>query len=320
MLKSKGEKKMENSGDYSRITPEELLEKMKSGDKFSLIDTLTNDHFRKVHLPNAENACVFEVVFLENISKITKDKGEEIILYGFSEKTMDAPMAADKLQRTGYEKVRVLEGGIESWGRLGYALEGEDPDFPLEATHSVTLQDGTYTVDPGESLIEWTGRNPFTKHHGTVALSAGEIIMKDGLLTGSFEIDMKSIKNINLEGDPLQSVLISHLLSDDFFFVERYPKAKLTIHSGKLVSEPNPSSPNLEMEGLLELMGIKKEIAFQATVNPDGQGGYISEAHFDFDRTRWNIIYGSTRFFEHLGMHLVFDLISLQVKILCHGS
>jgi len=31
------------------------------------------------------------------------------------------------------------------------------------------------------------------------------------------------------------------------------------------------------------------------------------EAHFDIDRTKWDIIYGSSRFFEHLGMHLVFD-------------
>ena len=43
--------------------------------------------------------------------------------------------------------------------------------------------------------------------------------------------------------------------------------------------------------------------------------GLVAEAHFDIDRTRWKVIYGSTRFFEHLGMHLVFDLISFQVKI-----
>jgi hypothetical protein len=39
------------------------------------------------------------------------------------------------------------------------------------------------------------------------------------------------------------------------------------------------------------------------------------EAHFDIDRTCWDIIYGSTRFFEHLGMHKVFDLVSLQLYI-----
>ncbi len=33
-------------------------------------------------------------------------------------------------------------------------------------------------------------------------------------------------------------------------------------------------------------------------------------------RTKWNIVYGSTRFFEHLGKHLVFDLIGIQVRII----
>jgi len=36
---------------------------------------------------------------------------------------------------------------------------------------------------------------------------------------------------------------------------------------------------------------------------------------FDIDRTRWNVIYGSSRFFEHLGMHLMFDPISIQIRI-----
>ena len=42
----------------------------------------------------------------------------------------------------------------------------------------------------------------------------------------------------------------------------------------------------------------------------------IMEAHFDIDRTKWNVIYGSIRFFEHLGMHKVFDLISLQLRVI----
>ena len=42
---------------------------------------------------------------------------------------------------------------------------------------------------------------------------------------------------------------------------------------------------------------------------------FTAEAHFDIDRTRWKVIYGSSRFFKHLGMHLVFDLISIQCRI-----
>jgi len=52
-----------------------------------------------------------------------------------------------------------------------------------------------------------------------------------------------------------------------------------------------------------------------ATVTKTPENGLAAEAHFDVDRTRWNIIYGSTRYFEHLGMHLVFDHISIQLRI-----
>lgn len=41
----------------------------------------------------------------------------------------------------------------------------------------------------------------------------------------------------------------------------------------------------------------------------------LVEAHFAIDRTNWGIIYGSARFFEHLGMHQVFDEISLCLRL-----
>ena len=47
----------------------------------------------------------------------------------------------------------------------------------------------------------------------------------------------------------------------------------------------------------------------------DAEGRFVAQAHFDFDRTLWNVVYGSGRLFEKLGMHLVNDLISLQLKI-----
>ena len=38
---------------------------------FILIDTLTGDHFKAIHLPGATHACVFEVSFLDQIAAIT---------------------------------------------------------------------------------------------------------------------------------------------------------------------------------------------------------------------------------------------------------
>jgi polyisoprenoid-binding protein YceI len=119
-----------------------------------------------------------------------------------------------------------------------------------------------------------------------------------------------------LEGDELQPVLVAHLKSDDFFFVKYFPSAVFNIQGGKLLQEPCLSSPNYEINGFLELRGIKAELSFLSTVSRTSDGGLAAEAHFDIDRTRWNIIYGSSRFFEHLGMHLVFDPISFQVRII----
>ena len=54
---------------------------------------------------------------------------------------------------------------------------------------------------------------------------------------------------------------------------------------------------------------------FSANTSGEQCGEVIIESHFDIDRTRWGITYGSARFFERLGMHLVFDLISIQLRI-----
>ena len=82
-----------------------------------------------------------------------------------------------------------------------------------------------------------------------------------------------------------------------------------------LADEPYLSSPNYEVDGTLDLRGVKADLSFPATITNTDDNGLVAEAHFDIDRTRWNIIYGSTRFFENLGMHLVFDLISFQMRI-----
>ena len=65
---------------------------------------------------------------------------------------------------------------------------------------------------------------------------------------------------------------------------------------------------------------MKKNLNFLATVTPLADGAVTTEAHFDLDRTKWNVIYGSSRFFKRLGMHLVFDLVSIQMRILAKAS
>jgi polyisoprenoid-binding protein YceI len=228
---------------------------------------------------------------------------------------MDAVTAAEKLERLGYSNVSILSGGLTGWKEAGYPLEGTAPEVLDQPEEGGLPDNGTYRVDPEKSVIEWTGRNPNTKHYGTLRVSKGEITVGDGNVEGTLEIDMNAIKNINLEGDDMQPVLVSHLKSDDFFFVKMFPKARFEIQGVTAVKEPLASAPNVHVRGVFELRGIRREITFPATVNPLPEGGVTVEAHFDVDRTQWDVIYGSSRFFKHLGMHLVFDLISIELRV-----
>jgi len=94
-----------------------------------------------------------------------------------------------------------------------------------------------------------------------------------------------------------------------------FPKASFILDAARVVESPTLSSPNFDVKGTLELRGVKAEINFPATVNRREDGSVSIEAHFDLDRTRWNVRYGSSRFFEHLGMHLVYDLITLELRV-----
>lgn len=311
---------MSDTKRFSPLSIEGLQEWMDSDRSFYLVDILTKDHFQKVHLPGAENACVFEVVFLDSIQKIASDRDAEIVLYGSSNRSKDAETAADKLHRAGYRRLHFLDGGLDAWRESGKPLAGDAPDAPDDPHTRLKLNEGTYRVDPEASVIGWTGRNPTTRHYGTVAISQGEMVVNGTELGGHFEIDMNRIQNINLEGDELQPVLISHLKSDDFFFTDVFPHARFTIEGSERAQDPFLTYPNYDISGSLKLCGVSADQQFSATITTTDDGGLIANAHFDLDRTRWGVIYGSTRFFERLGMHIVFDLISIHVKVVAQRT
>jgi len=301
--------------NFKTISPSELSDKLAS-EQAVLIDVLPKARYQQTHLPGALHACVFEVTFLNQIAALAGDREKPLVVYGADVQTHDAPMAADKLQRAGYQQVFILEGGLKAWRDAGYPLEQTD----TEATeaNAQTLVDGHFQIDCENSLIEWAGRNPNSTHVGTLGLSSGAIQVEGGTISGHFTIDMLSISNGNLAGSDLQPVLEDHLKSDDFFFVDKFPEATFEMHAEPIGDGTAGSVANYQVSGQLTLCGVRAEQSFPATIVSNDDGKLAAEAHFDFDRTRWGVIYGSTRFFKHLGMHLVFDQISLQLRLVSH--
>ncbi|WP_051305449.1 YceI family protein [Desulfogranum mediterraneum] len=302
----------------TQLSVEELHRWQGEERSFVLIDTLLADHFRQRHLPGAVNVCVFEVSFTRQVQALVAGKEDLVVVYGSSPRSLDGQLAAEKLVLKGYSRVFVLSGGLEAWQLAGYPLEGEGGAESGGADASGTLvhlDDGSYRIDTTASTVHWTGRNPTTSHFGTINLVRGALVVRDRLLSGSLEVEMDSLVSTSLEGSELAPVLIRHLQSYDFFHTSRYPTARLEIRPSEPLQTPYRTAPNYTINGLLELKGVKAEQQFMATLLQTPEQELLLEAHFDLDRTRWQVIYGSSRFFEHLGMHLISDLISIQLRL-----
>lgn len=297
-----------------RLSVQEVQDFLKEG-KGVLVDTLPPEHFESRHIPGAVNACVYEVNFMELLASVAPDKGTPVVLYGAGSKSYDCLFAADKLARAKYTDIAVFPGGLEEWRDNGLLLEGT-ASGEVELPHPVLeLESKKYTLVPGDSIINWTGRNNNGGHTGTLSLSGGELDCS-GDLAGAFTIDMTSIKNVNLEGDELQPVLEAHLKSDDFFFTTMFPKADFDTTRIELVEDGEATRPNAMIQGKLTLRGLSQEIAFPAHIRNVEEGRLAVLANLDFDRTQWGVIYGSSRFFQHLSYHVVFDFISIDFRLL----
>jgi rhodanese-related sulfurtransferase/polyisoprenoid-binding protein YceI len=294
------------------IDPSALAQRLKESDPPVLVDVRLEEDYASERLPAAKNNCVFEVVFLERMADVASDKGAPVCVYGAVADSYEARTAAEKLSRAGYKDVLELRDGLEGWKSAGGPVEGSGIQ-----TKGEPELNGWREIDTAESRIEWIGRNLLNKHYGQIALSAGKLRFDQGqLASGEFTFDIRSITCENLKGDSLHDVLINHLLSDDFFDAERYPEARFIITGTQPITGATPGSPNLSVRGELNLKNLSRPVEFVATSGLTDEGKPAAQAAFAIDRTLWNVLYGSGKYFRNLGAHLVNDLIEIQLRVL----
>lgn len=277
-----------------------------------LLDVRLPRDFETAHLDGAQNNCVFEVAFAERLSQTASAPNKTTIVYGANDQSHEAKVAAEKLRRLGFGDVRILEGGIE-------AAEQADVELIRGAASppEAAIADGIRNIDLEESRVEWLGRNLINKHWGTVALEAGHLTFEGGILSGGeIVIDLTRLECTDLAGTNLHDVLISHLHNDDFFDVENHPNAKFVITQVEPGLESAPGSPNLKITADLTIRGQTHPIVFTASAGLTEEGKPAAQAAFSIDRTRWDIIYGSGKFFHHLAGHVVNDQLEFQLRII----
>ena len=168
-----------------------------------------------------------------------------------------------------------------------------------------------YKADVANSKITWLGKKITGEHTGTINLSEGEFTINNDILSKAiFQIDMTSIKNTDLTDETYKAKLEGHLKSDDFFGVEKFPKASfVSDKSVKIQKGTTFISGKITIKGVTQPISIKTVI----TNTPDGIKIYAS---ITIDRTKFNLKYGSGSFFDNLGDKTIYDDFNVTLNLL----
>ncbi|WP_028664724.1 YceI family protein [Runella zeae] len=166
-----------------------------------------------------------------------------------------------------------------------------------------------YKVDLAKSNTKWHAKKVTGEHFGTINISNGSLNVDGNKITGgTFEIDMNSIKCTDITDAGYNAKLVGHLKSDDFFSVEKNPKAKFVI------KKVEGKGDSYNITGDLTIKGITNSITFPATVKTDAKG-LNATAKIVLDRSKWDIRYGSKTFFPNIGDKMINDDFEIDLAL-----
>lgn len=63
------------------------------------------------------------------------------------------------------------------------------------------------------------------------------------------------------------------------------------------------------------LKGVEAPVELEALAEFDAEGRLVATGNLTFDRTIWNVVYGSGSLFRDLAFHVVNDWITIRVKL-----
>jgi polyisoprenoid-binding protein YceI len=174
------------------------------------------------------------------------------------------------------------------------------------------LEAGSYVVSAESSEIGWLGGKKLVPgdHSGVIGVSEGMLTLgEDGLITDGFVvIDMSSIELD--EGDTGGQDVLDHLASDDFFSIETYPTARLDINASE-----QGEMAGIVVDGSMTIKESTQPVSMIVvpTQNEDGTIAFVGE--FVFDRSLFDIRFGSGTFFDDLGDAIIKDEITIDFNL-----
>ena len=171
---------------------------------------------------------------------------------------------------------------------------------------TATINAQTKKIDASKSSITWVGKKITGKHDGTVNLKEGSLIFKNNTLTGgTFTVDMNSITVTDLKSGEGKEKLERHLKSDDFFGTDKYETSKLVFTNVKA-----NGANKYSVIGNMTIKDKTNPITFDLVVN-----GNTATTKLVIDRTKYDVKYNSTSFFDSLGDKAIYDDFDLDVTL-----
>jgi polyisoprenoid-binding protein YceI len=178
----------------------------------------------------------------------------------------------------------------------------------------------TYTIDVARSELRWEATKPTGAHQGLVPITAGTMLIHDGMITGgSVTLDMANLSVTDLEGQ-YKADLEGHLKGttpgkeEDFFNTQKFPQGKYVV-KGSSKLENDPDATHL-IDGELTIKEITKPLSIKARVDLGaGTAVKVTTSPFMIDRTEWDVRFMSKKFFDNLKDDFVDDQIKIQITL-----
>lgn len=300
-------------GTIKEIQASQLLGEIAGSNSPVIIDVRTSDAYAIEHIPDAENICVYEVTFADQVAENYPDQQHKLVLYGKDAHFKASQAAYARLTEAGYSNLLLLTDGLAGWQAAGgETVTGEEPIAPAFPEERQLIVE--------DSKLRWIGRNLSNQHNGEIEFQGGNLTQTaSGQPTVGFvTVDMAKMTCHDIQDSNLASYLVAHLSNADFFLVEKYPTASIGIERFSPIENATPGSPNYRASGNIMLRGVTQPIELEALVEQLSDGRTVFQTEFSLDRTLHGAIYGSGKFFERLGMHLVNDHVHIQVMAFFH--
>lgn len=171
-----------------------------------------------------------------------------------------------------------------------------------------------FKIQTESSTVNWTGKKILGLHTGSIQIKDGFLHLENGeLQDGEVVIDMTSIRITDIADKSVYKEFFDHLNNDDFFAVDTFKTASLTIKGSEKINE------HYKITGDLTIKDITHPVEFMATIEIFTDF-FHAMGEMKIDRTLYNIKYGSGKFIPNLGDRLIYDEFVLQFKLVGQKS